>query len=271
MHVVAYGIAAALYLAASARFATRFARARPGATALVAIIIFLGLASHVAGFGFYWAEYGEPPLVGLGPSLASLALLVALALAGLGLFSSARAVGLLLAPIAASLLIIAILAGIEPAGSEMAFRGRWLTIHISLSFLGYAGWVVAAAASLMYLLQWRQLKHKRLGAIFEFFPPLDTLARLSEWALIAGFAALTLGISVGWAWTIRFEGGFRWGDPKVVWGVLAWLALLLALWARLSDRRTARQAAVWNVAGFGVVLVAYLVAKLIITESQLFL
>jgi len=271
MHVIAYAIAATLYVAASARFAMRFARARPGATALVAIIIILGLISHIAGVGLYWAEFGEPPLVGLGPSLASLGLVIALALAGLGLFSSARAVGLLLSPVAALLVGLAILVGIEPTGSELAFRGGWLVLHISLGFLGYAGWVVAAAASLMYLLQLRQLKHKNLGAIFEFFPPLGTLEKLSEWALIAGFSALTLGISVGWAWTIRFEGGFRWSDPKVIWGVMAWFALLLALWARFGGRRTTRQAALWNVAGFGVVSVAYLVAKMLIPESQFFL
>ncbi len=271
MHVAAYASAAALYFAASIRYALRFARARTGTTPLVAIVISGGVLSHVLGVSLYWIRYGEPPLVGLGPSLATLALLIALALAVLGLFSSARAVGLLLAPAAGLLLLLALLVGIEPTGSVLAFRGSWLGLHVSLSFLGYAGWVVAAAAALMYLLQFRQLKLKRLGAVFEFFPPLNTLDRLAEWALVVGFSALTLGISVGWAWTIRFEGGFRWADPKVVWGVLTWLALLLALWARLSGRRTSQQAAVWNVAGFGVVSLAYMVARMMIPGTQFFL
>jgi ABC-type uncharacterized transport system permease subunit len=271
MHVVAYAIAALLYVAAAAVFAVRFAKGRPGRTALLALVIVAGLGAHVSGIALYWAEYGEPPLVGLGPSLGSLAFLIALALAGLGLLSPARAVGLLLAPVAALLLILAIFVGVEPTGSELAFRGRWLALHVSLSFIGYAGWVVAAAAALMYLLQWRQLKHRRLGPIFEFFPPLDTLDKLSEWALVTGFASLSLGISVGWAWMLRFEGGVRWSDPKIGWGVLAWLALSVALWARLGGRRTSRQAAVWNVAAFGVVSLAYLVAKMLLPESQRFL
>ncbi len=271
MHVAAYASAALLYLAASIRYAVRFAEARTGATALVASVIFAGVASHTLGVALYWLEFGEPPLVGLGPSLATLALLIALALAGLGLFSAARAVGLLLAPVAGMLLLFALLVGIEPAASGLAFRGSWLLLHVSLSFLGYAGWVVAAAAALMYLLQFRQLKHKRLGAVFEFFPPLNTLDRLAEWAMVVGFCALTLGISVGWAWTIQFEGGFRWSDPKVVWGLLTWFALLLALWARLSGGRTNQQAAYWNVSGFAVVSLAYLVVKLMIPGTQFFL
>jgi ABC-type uncharacterized transport system permease subunit len=271
MHVVAYAFAAVLYLTATARFAVRFAKARRGASASVAIITSVGLLSHLVGITLYWARYGEPPLVGLGPSLSALALLVALALAGLALTSEARSVGFLLAPAAALLLLVAIVVGIEPTGSAMAFRGSWLTLHISLSFLGYASWFVAAAAALIYLLQFHELKHKQLGAVFEFFPPLNTLDRLSEWALVTGFSALTLGISLGWAWTIRFEGGFRWSDPKVVWALLAWTALLLALWARFGGRRTSRQAAIWNVAGFGVISLAYFVARLIIGEGQFFL
>jgi ABC-type uncharacterized transport system permease subunit len=271
MHVAVYVTAAALYLAASVRYAMRFARARPGATAVAAIIVSAGLLAHLVASGLYWARFGEPPLVGLGPSLASLALLLALALSALGLSSSARSLGLILAPVATIVLLIAILIGIEPTGSELAFRGGWLTLHISLAFTGYVGWVVAAAAALMYLLQVRQLKHKQLGAVFEFFPPLDTLDRLAEWALIVGFAALTLGIWLGWAWTIRFEGGFRWSDPKVVWAILTWLAMLLAIWARFSRRRTTSQAALWNVGGFSVVFLAYLVTKLMVPEWQFFL
>jgi ABC-type uncharacterized transport system permease subunit len=269
MHVTAYAIAAVLYVAASVRYTLRFAQARTGTTALGAVIVYAGVVSHVLGVGFYWAEFGEPPLVGLGPSLATLALLIALALAGLGFFSAARALGLSLAPVAAVILALALIIGIAPMGSELGFRGPWLIFHISISFVGYAGWVVAAAAASMYLLQFRELKHKQLGAVFEFFPSLGTLDRLTEWALITGFAALTLGIAVGWAWTIRFEGGFRWADPKVLWAILAWLALLVALSMRFS--RPSRQAALWNVAGFGFVSLAYLVAKLIVPEHGFFL
>ncbi len=271
MHLVAYAIAAALYLAASVRYTMRFARAHPGATVLVAIIVYAAVVSHLVGVGLYWAGYGEPPLVGLGPSLASLALLVGLAIAGLARFSSARPLGLFLAPVATLLLVVALIAGIEPTGSVLAFRGTWLVIHISAGFIGYAGWLVSAAAALMYLLQLRQLKHKQLGAVFEFFPPLETLNKLAEWALITGFCSMTLAIAIGWAWTIRFEGGFRWSDPKVIWGLLAWLAMLLAIWIRFSRVRTPRQAAAWNVVGFAVVFVAYLVARMIIPETPFFL
>lgn len=271
MQIVAYALAATLYVAASIAYGARFARGRSGATPIIAGLVYAAVVAHIVGVVLYWIGFDEPPLVGLGPSLASLALLIGLALTGLILFSAARAIGLMLAPAVGLLLAVALIIGIEPTGSELAFRGGWLVFHVSASFVGYTGWLVAAAAALMYLLQFRELKHKHLGAVFQFFPPLGTLDRLSEWALVTAFSALTVGIGVGWAWTIRFEHGLRWEDPKTIWGVLAWIALLAALHARLSGRRTSRQAAVWNVAGFTVVSLAYFVAKLMVPETGFFL
>jgi len=271
MQVVAYAIAAVLYVAASIAFAVRFARGRSGTPSSIAGLVYAGVLAHSLGVATYWIDFREPPLVGLGPSLASIALLIGVALAGLVVFRAARAMGLILAPAAAVLLLLGLLIGIEPMGPALAFRGPWLLFHVSAAFIGYVGWLVAAAAALMYLLQFRELKHKHLGAVFQFFPPLDTLDRLSEWSLVTGFSALSIGMAVGWAWTIRFEGGLRWHDPKVIWGVLAWVALLMAIWSRFSRRRTSRQAAVWNVVGFAVVSLAYFVAKLIIPETRFFL
>ncbi|MFQ6099165.1 MAG: hypothetical protein ACE5O2_15645, partial [Armatimonadota bacterium] len=111
MHIVAYATAAVLYVVAAAVFGLRFAKGRPDPTRILALVIVAGLLAHTTGIALFWAEYGEPPLVGLGPSLGSLAFLVGLALTGLSLLSSTRAVGLLLAPVAALLLIFAIFVG----------------------------------------------------------------------------------------------------------------------------------------------------------------
>ncbi len=269
MQVLAYVIAAALYIAASVRYAVRFARGRSGVPIWGTALVYLGVLSHAVGLTLYWTRFHEPPLVGLGPSLASLSLLVALGLAVLGAFASARALGLLLAPASALILVIALVIGIEPTGQAPAFRRPWLVFHVSLAFIGYAGWVVAAASGLMYLLQFRELKDKQLGAVFQFFPSLDTLDRLSEWALVTAFGALTLGVLLGWAWTLRFEPEVS--STKVMWGVLAWFVLGIAVWTRFSPRLSSRGAAIWNVAGFCLVFVAYLVAKMLVPETRIFL
>jgi ABC-type uncharacterized transport system permease subunit len=271
MHTVAYSLGAALYMGASVRYATWFAQARPGTPRLAAVLLYVGIACHLAGLAIYWATFGEPPLVGLGPSIATLSLLIVLALAAVGTFSETRAVGLVLTPFAALLLIAAILIGLHPTGLPLSFREPWLAIHTSLSFLGYAAWVVAAAAASMYLVQFRELKHKRLGAVFQFFPALETLDRLTQRSLVLGFSSFTLGILVGSIWTLRFNPAMGPTDPKVLWGLLAWVVLGVAVWMRLSGHRSSREAAVWNVAGFVLVFVAYLVFKAMAPGTRFFL
>lgn len=271
MHIVAYTLGAALYAGASVRYATWFAQARTGIPRLATVLLYLGVAFHLAGLTIYWVKFGEPPLVGLGPSISTLSLLIALALAAVGTFSETRAVGLVLTPIAALLLIAGIVIGLHPTGTPLSFREPWLALHTSLSFLGYAAWVVAAAAAAMYLVQFRELKHKRLGAVFQFFPALETLDRLTQRSLVVGFSSFTLGILVGLVWTLRFNPALGPTDPKVIWGLLAWAVLGIAVWVRLSGHRTSREAAVWNVAGFVLVFVAYLVLKAIVPGTRFFL
>ncbi len=271
MLIVAYGGAAVLYLAASLRYVRDFVRAQPGGSRVASAALTAGVLLHLVGVALYTVRYGELPLVGLGPSLATLSLLIALALLGLEFLSSVQALGLVLAPITFLVLASATLAGIEPAGSVTTFRGTWLALHISLSFIGYAGWVVAAAAAFMYLLQFRELKHKRLGSVFRFFPALEILDQLNRRSMIAGFAALSLGILLGVAWSVRFEPGSFWGSFKVVWGLISWALMLAALSMRFGERRSSRQAAFWSVTMFGLVFLTYLVLKLMGPQARFFL
>ena len=117
------------------------------------------------------------------------------------------------------------------------------------AFVGYAGLTVAFAAGLMYLLQFRELKSKHFGAIFRFFPPLETLDRLGRRGLLVGFPFLTLAVLVGWAWTARFHGvvapGSRSSSGCSSPGWSSWRAIL----ARLGGGRRGHRGALASVIG----------------------
>ena len=117
---------------------------------------------HGAALASFAAQYGELPLVGLGPSLSVLALLVALGSLLLATLGRTGPLGLVLVPVAAALAGVAEVAGMRPAAQEMAFRGPWFVLHVVLAMLGYAGLTVAFAAGLMYLLQFRRAEGKAL-------------------------------------------------------------------------------------------------------------
>src|SRR5690606_29189440 len=126
---------------------------------------------------------------------------------------------------------------------------------------GYAGLTVAAAAGLMYLLQFRELKSKHFGAIFRFFPPLEVLDRLGRRGILFGFPFLTGSLLVGWAWTARFHAADVPASSKLVWVVVSWVVFVAALLARAGGGRPSRRGALASVVGFVVVVVVYLVLR----------
>jgi HemX protein len=252
--------ALAVYLAAAAVFLLSIRQADPRLPGRGSLLAGVGMVLHLAALGAFQQRWGELPLVGIGPVLSSLALLIVAGALTAAALSRVAALGLFPVPAAALLLLAALLVGLHPSGEATTFQGPWFTLHVLLAALGYVGLTVAFAASLMYLLQFKQLKHKRFGAIFRVFPPLETLDRLGERALLAGFPFLTLALVVGWAWLVRFEGAPTPGNPHLAWGVLSWLVFLAALAARRLVRGP-RAGALATVIGFALVVAAYVALR----------
>ncbi|MDB4948877.1 MAG: ABC-type uncharacterized transport system, permease component [Gemmatimonadetes bacterium] len=257
-----HGLALALYAAAALLLALSLARGSRRLALLATVLTGGAVAAHLGALAAYGARYGELPLVGLGPSLSVLALLIGVGSLGVATLGRTGPVGLILVPAAALVVAAAEFAGVRPSGEVLAFRGPWFVLHVTLAMVGYAGLTVAFAAGLMYLVQFRELKAKRFGAVFRFFPPLDTLDRLGRRALLVGLPFLTLALIVGWAWSARFHRPLAPGNPKVIWGVLTWLVFAAALGVRAGGGRRGHRAALASVLGFAVVVAAYLLLRL---------
>lgn len=263
--------ALALYTLAAGVLGVSFSRGDQRLPARASAVLGAGLAVHAWALTLFWAEWGELPLVGLGPSLSSLALLVGLGTVIASTLGHAGSVGLVLAPMVALLTGVAAAVGVEPAGEPVAFRNVWFALHVLFAFVGYAGLTVAFAAGLMYLLQFRELKSKRFGAIFRFFPPLDTLDRLGRRGLLVGFPFLTLAMLVAWAWMTRFIGTGSPGNLKLVWVILSWVVFLAALLARMGGGRRSHRGALASVIGFVVVVLIYVVLRVQTLHGGMFL
>lgn len=238
---------------------------------LFAVILFLGgLGLHGAGLAVFTARFGDLPLMGLGPSFSSLAFLTALSLLLAGALKEARSLGVVVLPFVAVLCGAALLLGIAPADEAPGVGGVWFLFHVVPSFLGYAALALASAAGLLYLLQFRELKGKRFGRMFRFFPSLETLDRVGRRALVAGFAALTLGLLAGTVWVTRFAEAHGLAT-KIAWGILTWVVFAMALLSRRRGVAGDRRGATVAVVGFVVVVVAYIVLRLAVPSGRLFL
>jgi HemX protein len=272
MVTVLFATALVFYLGASGSLAASFAGGRAVAPRTGMALTAGGTVIHALGLIAFTAVYAELPLVGLAPSLSTLAFLIAVFLTATTLGRESRPIGLVLVPLVAVLLGIALVMGIAPAGQPLAFSGVWFSFHVILAFVGYAGLALAFAAGLLYLLQFRELKGKRLGRVFRFFPSLPVLDSLGRRGIAVGFPALTLALLIGWAWTVRFQRSFAATDPQVIWGMLTWLAFAVVFAVRI--RRPAdmeRRAAMATVVGFVVVVMSYLVLRVFTTGGRVFL
>jgi HemX protein len=259
------------YVAAAAIFLFSFIGRRAAAPRAAMWLIPTGAALHLAALVLYVLQFDEPPLVGLGASLSTLSWIIAASLTLVIARRDARSVAVVLAPLVAVLLGAALARGIGPEGTPSSFRGVWLAVHVGTALVGYASLTIAFAAALLYLLQFRELKGRRFGRVFDFFPPLETLDRLGRMALAIGFPALTLALLLGWAWTIRFQQSFEPNNPQVIWGVVTWLVFGAATLARRGVGERERRSAVVTVFGFVVVVVVYLALRFGVGSVQGFL
>lgn len=266
-------VALFLYVGAFIFWLRSLLRGGRGREATVAFVLAAaGVAVHGVGLVLFTVRFGELPLAGLAPSLSTLSLLMGLGLMGTLALGEATRVGIVLVPVMALLEGAAAVLGVSPRpGPPLDFQGAWFSLHVTLSFAGYVGMAVAFAAGLLYLIQFHELKGKRLGRLFRFLPPLATLNRLVKVGLVSGLVSLGLGLALGWAWTVRFRGSLEVGDPKVLWGGFSWIVLVSALVARLGSGRKEHRGALAAVTGFAVVVAVYLTLRLVAGAGGFFL
>jgi ABC-type uncharacterized transport system permease subunit len=260
--VTLYGIAGALLGFSLAREARRI-------PAIAVAVVALGLLVHGVALAEYTSRWAQLPLEGLGPSLSTLAFLTGVGLLIAATLGHASTVGLVLVPVIAILTGIAAVVGLVPSGQSL----DWFVLHVFFAFIGLVGLTIAFASGLMYLIQFRELKGKRFGAVFRFFPPLENLDRLGQRGLILGFPFLTFSLMLGLAWMISPTGP-EMPSPapaKLVWAIMSWAVLLAAIAARAGGGRRGERGALVSVVGFLIVVTVYLVARMGASQQGVFL
>ncbi len=225
----------------------------------------VGFAAHTAAIIIDWVQDGHYPLFYLHETISFLGwtLVIAYALA-LSRYR-AQALGVLTLPLVAALVFVSniaressnLLPGRDPDGSA-----AWLfPIHTTLLLFAYAAFIVAFAASVMYLLQERELKLKTFGAFFHRLPSLSTVDDIGSTSASVGFTLLTLGIVTGIIWSSARSGRMWHNDPIEFFALITWVLYLTLIHYRAQWR--GRKAAWLGVAGFALVLCTFVGAMLL--------
>lgn len=159
------------------------------------------------------------------------------------------ALGSVVAPMALATLMASRFAVAGTAPSEEV-TGTLLPFHIMANLLGVALFTLAAAASLLYLVQEGRLKSKKLGAVSRL-PPLDKLDRVGHRLLIAGFPLLTVGVVTGSLFLHRMVSESNAVLIRSALGYLTWLLIAVVLVLRQAAGWRGRRAALGTLVGFG--------------------
>jgi len=128
--------------------------------------------------------------------------------------------------------------------------GVWLWVHIGLALVGIAAFVLNFAGAVMYLLQERQLKGKRLGTLYYTLPALATLDRLTYRTLALGFPFLTTGLILGVLWAGAAWGSVFTFDPLALSSYVAWAVYAATLAGRAAGGWHGRRGAYFAILGF---------------------
>ena len=154
-----------------------------------------------------------------------------------------------------ALLVASAFASREIIPLEPALQSLWLPVHAGISLIAYGFLGLAFCGGIMYLLQERELKSRKLGYFFSRLPSLDSLDQLNSHCLAAGFTFLTLGMIAGILWSKQAWGFYwRW-NPKEVCSLIIWFIYLVQIHQRFTVGWRGRRAAMMNVGGFGVVVI----------------
>jgi ABC-type uncharacterized transport system permease subunit len=162
-----------------------------------------------------------------------------------------RLVGLVVMPLATALFALAFAGGGAGRESRGSFDVVFLSLHVGLVLLAFAGFTVAAALAVVYLWQDRGLKRHTPGLLRVSAPSLSTLDRLAARTIAVSLPALTVGIGIGFA---RLEEDGKGLDPVIAVTLVAWVVYAAYLVLRHEAGWRGRRGALLALAGFLLVI-----------------
>ena len=138
----------------------------------------------------------------------------------------------------------------------------FVVLHVLSNLGGTALFLLACGVAVLFLVQERRLKQKKLHRGGSALPPLDALDRAVHRLLLAGFPLLTLGVVSGTFWAPDLLAGGADRVLRAVLGYATWLVAAVVLTLRAVAGWRGRRAAYGTIAGFAcaaAVLAIYLV------------
>jgi len=246
-------ITAVVYLLATASFIF-YVFLRNTASRVPPLVLFFAFILHTFALGAHFLREGYPAITELREALVFKSWLLVAGYLLIQLKYRLSVLGAIIAPLAFLMSLAAFAFGSGSGEIPPELKTVWLPLHVTVAFLGNAAFALACGVSLIYLLQERHLKHKKMTALMKRFPSLESLDRLNYTLLVWGFPFMTLGILTGSLWAAIAWGSYWSWDPRLIASGLVWLFYGALLHGRITAGLRGKKAALLTIIGFVVVL-----------------
>jgi cytochrome c-type biogenesis protein CcsB len=254
-----FDITASAYLIATLVYALYLLRHKEGLMVVAQSILVAGFVSHTATIVGRWVMTGRTPATNLHESLTLFSwVLIAIYLL-MAIRYKQRVLGAFVAPFALMLLLTASLLPSEIIPLAPVLKSYWLPVHVILAFMGNAFFAMAFFLSIMYIIQNRYLKKRKLKGLYYVLPSLDTLDQFNYRCLQLGFPLLTLAIISGAIWSEYSIGAYWDWKPRQVWSLITWFLYAALLHGRLTVGWRGKKAAILSVIAFMILIGSFFV------------
>jgi ABC-type transport system involved in cytochrome c biogenesis permease subunit len=139
---------------------------------------------------------------------------------------------------------------LEPAASRPVGSLAFELVHVATMVAAAAALILSGVHGLLYLVLFRRMRERSFGVLFQHLPDLDTLARMTRRAALAGFVLSTIGLNVGIWMAHRYRvAGFGYTDPQVLLTLVLWIHFGVIAFSGRIRGFTARRASFAATAG----------------------
>lgn len=137
-------------------------------------------------------------------------------------------------------------------------------LHFLMAMLAYSLFTLAALHAILMAVTEKRLHRGRMTPLFAGLPPLLTMEALLFRLIHIAFALLTLTLASGILFSEQIFGKALPFNHKTVFAVLSWLIFAALLYGRHRYGWRGRKALRWTLAGFGVLLLAYVGSRFVL-------
>ncbi|MFM9834770.1 MAG: inner membrane protein YpjD [Methylophilaceae bacterium] len=136
--------------------------------------------------------------------------------------------------------------------------------HITIALLAYSLFTFAALHALLMTIAERTLHNKPTIIKLPSFPPLLVMETLLFRVIKVGFVLLTLTLASGMLFSEEIFGKPLQFNHKVVFSISSWFIYGWLLFGRWQYGWRGKKAIRWTLAGFGLLLLAYVGSKFVL-------